>query len=283
MATGVSTANPYFVSLDLAGKHPSARVPRSLHVEERLRIPMHEKDARGNTLCYVTATSKDKHRPACLKLANDIWRARFGVTMPEKELECFTLIVVCTQDQRSNLTPVSAARYVYLGKEGIKTAKIYSVASSEDRKGHGSILVKKIKELATGAKCKYMTVDVTRPKFSKTEDIQRFAEDKSEIKTWRQERPDPYRKNENVDSSTRTLRVLGMLRFYSHLGFKRCIAPGNMTEPQRDTPWGPVDPSYSYTLVAVLEDASAPELVLPSRLVPWLTEGQLAENYNSYT
>jgi hypothetical protein len=94
-----------------------------------------------------------KYNMACL----------FGtsVKMSKTELGCFTVLVVCTHDKRSNLKPLSAARFAYLEKERIKTAKTYSVASSEDRTGCGSILVNKIRELATGAKCQFMTVDVT--------------------------------------------------------------------------------------------------------------------------
>ena len=303
-------ANPYIVSLDLAGKMPSTRAPRGSASPRTPRVPIAQKDARGNTLCYVLATAQDKHLPACLKLANVIWRARFGVQIAERELsgddmddhhraasepERFTLLVVCINNSGSPLKPVAAARVAYLERGDIKTAKIYSVASSSSGEGWGRILLNKLRELATAAACRYMTVDVTRPTLRKLDDIRRFVEDKSERTAWRDEKPALYKNDQNIDSSTRTQRVTDMLRFYWAAGFQWCITPGNVKEGSssqegsspatpRDTPWGRVDPSYSYMLVAILEDTRAPELVHPSasRLVRWANEGDLDKNYSSH-
>ena len=77
-----------------------------------------------------------------LRLANIIWRARFGVHISERELslsdddrvetepKIFTLLVVCINNNGSQLKPVSAARFAYLERGDIKTAKKYSVSSS---------------------------------------------------------------------------------------------------------------------------------------------------------
>ena len=129
-----------------------------------------------------------------------------------------------------------------------------------------------------------MTVDVTRPTLRKLDEIRRFVEDKSERTTWRNEKPAVYKNDQNIDSSTRTQRVEGMLNFYWQSGFQCCITPGTMPATPRDTPWGRVDPSYSYMLVAILEDTRAPELVHPSasRLVRWANEGDLDKNYSSH-
>ncbi len=132
-----------------------------------------------------------------------------------------------------------------------------------------------------------MTVDVTRPTLRKLDEIRRFVEDKSERTTWRNEKPAVYKNDQNIDSSTRTQRVEGMLNFYWQSGFQCCITPGTMPATPRDTPWGRVDPWYSYMLVAILEDTRAPEFVHPSRLSPgrlsrWVNEHDLDKNYSSY-
>jgi len=111
MDVGVSIVIPYFVSLNLNAKLGSRQgtpthEPRQPKSKPAPDIPI--------ALC---AMWKDKHFPLCLRLANIILRARFRIS-----LWCANV----TKRIILNLLQ-SAARFEYLEKENIKTAKIYSV------------------------------------------------------------------------------------------------------------------------------------------------------------
>jgi hypothetical protein len=282
--------NPYIVQITLNAKFASSRAahaPKKKHAEIKNHIlKMGENDKYGNTLCYTVADSSDTHYKMCLNLALTVWKKRFGIS--KRDLANETLlktIVLGKLNASSNIEPLAAARVEFCETNNTRTAKIYSLASYYDGRHHGSILLQKIAELAAGAQCQFMTVDVSRPQITQKNGIMRFLADKIEAVFWKDEKPTPYKKHDDIASSKRTERVERLLGFYKRNGFCFCIKRDSSDAHKGDqfqTLWGRVDPFYSYTLVAVLDTHNRKVSSQNPRLIPWTTAWDLRNNYDSY-
>jgi len=282
--------NPYIVQIALHAKFASSRAAHSAkrnNAEIKTRIvKIDEKDKDGNTLCYTVADSSDTHYKICSDLALKVWKKRFGIC--KKDLVNATplkTIVLGKFNSSSKIEPLAAARVALYETNKTRTAKVYSMASSCDGKRHGSILLQKIAELAAGAQCQFMTVDVSRPQIRKPNEIMRFLADKSEAKFWKDEKPAAYKKESYIESSKRSERVEKLLEFYKKNEFCFCIKrdPSYAREGDKfQTPWGRVDPFYSYTLVAALDTHNSEFSLQNTRLIPWTTACDLRKNYDSY-
>jgi len=283
--------NPYIVHIALHAKFASRR-PAAKKRRPEIKndiLEMGEKDKHGNKLYYMVTDSSDTHYKICVDLALKVWKKRFGVSknvFSQESQKKLQTIVLCKMSTDSNIQPLAAARVRFFESNATKTAKIYSLASYEDGMGHGSILLKKIEELAAGAQCQFMTVDVSRPQIKQHNEIMRFLADKSEDIFWKDEKPSLYKKGDQIESSKRSERVQKLLNFYKDNGFCFCIKPGPSDAHEIDkhqTLWGRVDPFYSYTLVAALNtDHDEVYLQNTTRLAAWTTPEDLAKNYNSY-
>jgi len=277
--------NPYVVNITLAAKFASRAASSSNKHCVDLRnhiLRIGEKDKHGANLCCVVAGSSDAHYNKCLDLALKVWKERFGTSKQDllkEDQTPFTTIVLCKLSASSSFQPLAAARFGLCETNATRTAKIYSLASYNDGMHHGSILLRKIAELAADEQCQFMTVDVSRPKITEEHEIMRFLVDKSEAAFWRLEKPNPYQKHSYIDSSIRTERVERQLKFYRKNGFVFCIAPDASAADERQTLWGRVDPYYAYTLVTEL---SKVPLQNTQRLTVWTTPSDLQNNNNQY-
>lgn len=285
--------NPYLVQIALHAKFASSRVapaPKKKRPEIRNHmLETGEKDNHNNTLYYMVADSSDSYYKICFDLALQVWKQRFRVSknaLSQESQQPIKTIVLCKRSTVSDFQPLAAARVIFYESNATRTAKIYSLASYQDGMRHGSFLLQKIAELAAGAQCQFMTVDVSRPQITQQNEIMRFLDDNSEAKFWNDEKPALYKKGNCIDSSTRSERVQKLLKFYKDNGFCLCIKPGESDAHERDelqTLWGRVDPFYSYTLVAALNaDHDKVYLQNTTRLATWTTPDDLAKNYNSY-
>jgi hypothetical protein len=285
--------NPYIVHVALDAKFGSSKTTldsKKKHVDIKKHIlKMGEKDKHNNTLYYMVAGPSDTHYKICLDLAFVVWENRFGISKRHLANETSTTmktIVLCKLNTRSDIQPLAAARIGFYETNNTRTAKIYSLASYYDGMHHGSIILRKISELAAGAQCQFMTVDVSRPQITHQNEIMRFLADKSESKFWNDEKPTPYKKYSDITSSKRTERVERLLEFYHRNGFCFCIKiedPSGAHEGNKfKTLWGCVDPFYSYTLVAALETHNSKFSIENTRLIQWRTSWDLRNNYNNY-
>lgn len=285
--------NPYIVHVALDAKFGSSKTTlysRKKQVDIKKHImEMGEKDKHNNKLYYMVAGPSDTHYKICLHLAFVVWENRFGIStrhLANETSATLKIIVLCKLNTSSDIQPLAAARIVFYETNQTRTVKIYSLASYYDGMHHGSILIRKISELAAGAECQFMTVDVSRPQITHQNEIIRFLADKSEAKFWNDEKPTPYKKYSDITSSKRTQRVERLLEFYHRNGFCFCIKTGDPSDAHEGdnfkTLWGRVDPFYSYTLVAVLESHNSKVSIETTRLIQWRTAWDLRNNYNNY-
>jgi len=285
--------NPYIVNIALNAKFASSKTAlnsNKKHVDiKKYTMIIDEKDKDNNTLYYMIADASDTHYKICLDLALVVWENRFGITRRHMACEnsrTMKTIVLFKLNTISDIQPLAAARIGFYETNDTRTAKIYSLASYHDGMHHGSILLRKISEVAAGAKCQFMTVDISRPQITHQNEILRFLADKSEARFWNDEKPTPYKKYTEIISSKRTQRVERLLKFYHRNGFCFCVKVGDPSDAHKgnkfETLWGSIDPFYSYTLVAALETHNSRSSLENARLIPWSTAWDLRNNYDKY-
>jgi hypothetical protein len=285
--------NPYIVHLALNAKIGSSKTTftsnkKHVGIKEHI-MEIGELDKHNNKLYYMIANSSDTHYKICLDLAFAVWQNRFGITrrhMADENSRTMQTIVLFTLNTISDIQPLAAARIRFYETNNTRTAKIYSLASYYDGMHHGSILLRKISEVAAGAQCQFMTVDVSRPQITHPNEILRFLADKSEARFWNDEKPTPYKKYNDINSSKRTQRVERLLNFYHRNGFCFCVKVGDPSNAHKgnkfETLWGSLDPFYSYTLVAALETHNSNFSLDNARLIRWSTAWDLRNNYDKY-
>jgi hypothetical protein len=255
-------SNPYIVSLSLSGA-----------------AWLLSTDKDQTTVHFVWVEKNNPERMHVAELANKIWVQEFHLSDNDANeilISDDIIVVVYSRDVKGNLKPLSAGRLGIHEEHltGIKTAKIYSVASIEQKKGYGKLLLKNIRELAENTyMCKFMTVDVTRPIISNPDSIHECMESPVEAYFWSLEKPtqkeieeqdlsirrDPLfdrclalvspRANykvaglnkyitptacRNIQSEKRTARVQGLLDFYKKCNFRFMIIRGDKDEES----WG---------------------------------------------
>ena len=262
--------NPYTVSLSLSG------FDKLLCLDEK------------NNVHIEAAEKRDPNRQRVFELAKKIWIKEFHMSendVNKAPLGKSTIVVMCSNDDKGNSNPVSAARFeIYEDPQThIKTAKIYSMASIVKQKGYGKLLLLEIsKFVTTECGCKFMTVDVVRPVISDKASIEMMMSDPTETQNWKKEN-EYGAGHSKIKSHKRTQRVEGLLLFYKKCDFVFQITPCGRPGTHL-TPWGTIWPFYCYTLVAKLysnDDASVIDNT--ERLSQWQNSTDLQKNYDSYT
>jgi hypothetical protein len=173
-------SNPYTVSLSLSG------FDELLWLDEK------------NNVHIEAAEKRDPNRQRVFELAKKIWIKEFHMSendVNKAPLGKSTIVVMCSNDDKGNSNPVSAARFeIYEDPDThVKTAKLYSMASIVKKRGYGKLLLDKIsKFVKKRCDCNFMTVDVVRPIISHFENITMFMSDPTEKKNWALETPTPH-------------------------------------------------------------------------------------------
>jgi hypothetical protein len=172
-------SNPYIVSLNLNG------FDKQLGVYD------------NNTVCIADANIKDPNWQRVFEIAKIIWKREFRMSDEDVNrvpLDNSTIFVVYSNDKMGNSNPLSVARFeIYEDHStGIKTAKIFSMASIIKRKGYGKLLVTELSNFVkTKCNCQFMTVEVTRPIISEYNCIEMLMKDPIEENFWKLEKPTP--------------------------------------------------------------------------------------------
>jgi hypothetical protein len=145
-----------------------------------------------NTVCIAGAKKNDPNRQFVFKLAKEIWKQEFCMSEEDVNnapLRKSTIVVVYSNDRNGNSNPLSAARFEIYEHPytHIKTAKIFSVASIEKKRGYGKLLIEEIsKFVKNNCGCQFMTVDVSRPIISgyNSIDLQQQADGLPDRRGW---------------------------------------------------------------------------------------------------
>jgi len=173
-------SNPYIVSLNLDGFDNQLDVYDS-----------------NNTVYIAGANKNDPNWQRVFEFAKIIWKKEFHMSDEDVNrvpLDNSTIVVVYSNDKMGNSNPLSVARFqIYEDHStGIKTAKIFSMASIIKRKGCGKLLITELSNFVkTKCNCQFMTVEVTRPIISEYNCIDMLMEDPIEEKFWKLEKPTP--------------------------------------------------------------------------------------------
>jgi len=173
-------SNPYIVSLNLNG------FDNQLGVYDG-----------NNTVCIAGAKIKDPNWQRVFEIAKIIWKQEFHMSDEDVNrvpLDNSTIFVVYSNDKMGNSNPLSVARFeIYEDHStGIKTAKIFSMASIIKKKGYGKLLITELSNFVkTKCNCQFMTVEVTRPIISGYNWIEMLMEDPIEENFWKLEKPIP--------------------------------------------------------------------------------------------